>query len=329
MKAHRRPRGGKGQDRHPEQVHRHDRMPFVQLVADEHHGCDQAGREHQRGDRRRPAMHARLQPGDDQPERHNAVDGAHRVVADLAALHVGQAEAAQHQRQDRERHADGEHPRPWRHGENQAARRRRQRGRDGDHDAVEPHAAPELPRRIDGADERRHDAERRRRAQRLHRADDEKEGQRLREEAHRRRDREDDLADLVEPLEADPVAERREREQRHHQHELVHGDHQHRGRVVHLQIVRDGGQRHACDLPVDHRQDRAQRDRRDGEIAARARHPVGGQAAAVLAIGLAGGEVGGERSDHAGVTKLSSTCLVPACSKSISSLLPSMRSILP
>ncbi len=274
-------------------------------------------------------MHRGLHTKDAAAEGDDAVERAERVIGGLVRLDLGQAEAAEQQRQDREGQPGGEHPGPRRDGQNRAAGGGRQCSGHRHHHAVDAEPASELARRIDRSDQRRHHAQRRRRPQRLRGAHHQQEGQRLGEETQPRRDGEDELADLVEPLQSDPVAQRREGQQRHHQHELIDGDDQHRRRSVHFEIARDGGQRHAHDLAVDHRQDRAQRDRRDRQIAPGRGHAVGGKAATVFAVGLAGREVGGGGADHAGVTKLSRTCLVPACSNAMASLFPSTDSTMP
>ena len=223
-------------------------------------------------------------------------------------LRLGQRAAEQH-RHDRERCRAREHPRPRCHRQHQPARRRRERGGRRHHHRVDAQPAPQLVRRVDRAQQRRRHAQRRRRAERLRRAHHQQERQALGEEAEDRRDREQRLPELIEAPESDPVAERREGQQRHHQHQLIDRHHQHRRGGLGVEIARDGGERDGGDRAIDHHQCGAERDRGDGGVAAGEGQAVGhGGQAGQAALGsnwslttspLSSGGDGGRRCSRA------------------------------
>ena len=92
-----------------------------------------------------------------------AENGAEQVEPFRVSFGLGQMPAEQ-QRQDGEGDGGREHPGPGTEGEDEAAQRRRQRQPARNDDAVDAEPAPQLPGGIDGAKDRRGDAERRRRA---------------------------------------------------------------------------------------------------------------------------------------------------------------------
>ena len=259
--------GGEGEDRAGEEIDRHDRPRLAELAADEEEADEEAARDDGGGNDRGAAVDERFEAGDDEAEGGGAEDGAEHVEIFAALLDFGQMPAEQ-QRQDREGDGGGEHPRPGAEGEDRAAERGGERGGARHDDAVDAEPAAELALRVDGADERSRDAERRPRAERLRGADDEEEGQRPSEEAEQRGDGEDDLADLVETAVAEAVAERREGEEGHDQHQLVDRDHQHRLGAGDVEVPREGGERNGGDGAVDDHERGAERDGADSPEAA-------------------------------------------------------------
>ena len=280
QQRHRRDEGGVGADhrqrdhRLVEEVDRQDGAGHAALATDVE-GADHHPDQHDEGrDDRAVAMHRRLGAADDEPEHRRALDRADDVELAVPRHRVGQG-APQQQRGDGEGDGAGEHPRPWRDAQDQAAERWRRCRRAGDDHRVDAEPATKLPGRISLADQRRGDPQRPRRADRLAGAHHQQERQALGEEAQQGRDGEDRLAQLVHALQPDPLAQPGEGQHQHDQHQLIDcNDRHHRARPD-MEIARDRRQRDGGDAAVDDDQRRAEAQRRDRRIAAGQRQAVG------------------------------------------------------
>ena len=142
-------------------------------------------RDDRRRDHRGIAMDRAFEARDDQPERRRAEHRAEDVEILAVRLGLGQMAAEQRARRGAKGTAaantQGQEPNARTMPPSVGASASRAR----DDHAVDAEPAAQLLGRIDGAQHRRGDAERRRRAERLGRADDEQEGQALGEEAER------------------------------------------------------------------------------------------------------------------------------------------------
>ena len=185
---------------------------------------------------------------------------------------VRQVALGQHEGDDAERRIDGEQDRPRGDREQRRADRRAggQRGRD--HGGVEAQPAAQLVARIDRAHQRRLDRHDGRTAQPLEGASQQEPGQRGREGAADRGQREQHQPEAIDVAVADDVGQRRHRQQRDDERDLGRVDDPDRAFGRDVEVLGDVGQRQVGHRVAEHRHHQPDGDGRHREPA----RPAGG-----------------------------------------------------
>ncbi len=177
-------------------------------------------------------------------------------------------------RQHADRNVDRKQPRPGAERQDAGGDRRAGRGCGGHHQRVVAKTAAHQAARIDEADQRAVDAHHAAGAKSLQRARHQQALERPRAGAGQRCQREQHQSGEINPLVADDLAERAERQQRRHQHDLVDiDDPDHVGRAD-VQVGRNGGQRDIGNRRVERSHRKRREDRRDRPAPALRRQAV-------------------------------------------------------
>ena len=196
--------------------------------------------------------------------------GVEQGVADVeaAALDMGgivRQEAPAHEKgEDADRDVDGEKPGPV--GQRQDGRRYRRTGdsREGHHRRIDPDSLAEMPAGKDELGNGGIDTHDHGRTETLHGPGDGEHQQTVGEGAESRCRREHRHSRKIDLLVAVQLPERRERQQRHHDHELKRIDHPDRIRRRDAELLRYHRQGHIADIAVHHRQEDTAPDRDHG-----------------------------------------------------------------
>ncbi len=241
-------------------------LAFHEEVADDERD-DQFGRDIQAAF----AVAETVDGHDQQPEHARVHQRARDVVRRVVQwVRRQRAHAAEHGR-DADRHVHREQPRPRCERQDRGRHRRPDRRRQRDDHRIDRQPAPEHRRRIDHPHERRVHAHDAGRAEALDHAHHGQRRQRAGQRAAERGSGEQREAGDVDAAVADPFTERRERQQRDRDRELIRVDDPDRSGIGGMQVARDRRQRDVGDRAVEHGKRDAEGDADDRPVALRKR----------------------------------------------------------
>ena len=163
-------------------------------------------------------------------------------------------------------HVDGKQPRPWRHGQD-GGRERRPGHRGYGHDGgVEPNPLAQAALGVDELDHRRVHAHHHRCPDSLHHAGNDKHGERRRERAQQRTEREHHYAAHVNLLVTPQLAHRGKRKQEHHHRQLEGVDYPDGVFRSHPELRGHARQGHVAYRTVEHGKEKAAERGRHGVV---------------------------------------------------------------